>query len=138
MADLHSKSQTPERLHAAVASTTTTLNGEDFDSKTPVPSVGDEDEALDLGLDGEKRDEKRDETDEKQEEIASVQNDELSEDEYPSGIKMFFIVLALVLSVFLLSLDMVSLTLSCILLCDIVNANSLADNRRHRHSQNHR
>ncbi|PNP50732.1 hypothetical protein THARTR1_08353 [Trichoderma harzianum] len=106
MADLHSKSQTPERLHAAVASTTTTLNGEDFDSKTPVPSVGDEDEALDLGFDGEKRDEKRDETDEKQEEIASVQNDELSEDEYPSGIKMFFIVLALVLSVFLLSLDM--------------------------------
>ncbi|PKK49097.1 hypothetical protein CI102_8510 [Trichoderma harzianum] len=106
MADLHSKLQTPERLHAAVASTTTTLNGEDFDSKTPVPSVGDDDEVLDLGLDGEKRDEKRDETDEKQEEIASVQNDELSEDEYPSGIKMFFIVLALVLSVFLLSLDM--------------------------------
>ncbi|KND91555.1 Pantothenate synthetase [Tolypocladium ophioglossoides CBS 100239] len=34
------------------------------------------------------------------------QSDELSEDEYPSGIKMVFIVVALVLSVFLLSLDM--------------------------------
>ncbi|KAF4470261.1 major facilitator superfamily transporter [Fusarium albosuccineum] len=32
--------------------------------------------------------------------------DDLSEDEYPSGIKMFFIVLALVLSVFLFSLDL--------------------------------
>ncbi|UKZ80414.1 hypothetical protein TrVFT333_008173 [Trichoderma virens FT-333] len=103
MADLHPNSQTPSRLHAAVASTATTLNGEDFDSKTPVPSIGDEDEAIDLGLNDEKRDEKQEE---KQEEIASVQNDELSEDEYPSGIKMFFIVLALVLSVFLLSLDM--------------------------------
>lgn len=36
-----------------------------------------------------------------------VQSDELSEDEYPSGIKMVFIVVALVLSIFLLSLDMV-------------------------------
>lgn len=33
--------------------------------------------------------------------------DLLNDDEYPSGLKMFFIVLALVLSVFLFSLDLV-------------------------------
>jgi hypothetical protein len=101
MADLHSNLKTPEQLHAAVASTATTLNGEDFDSKTPVPSIGDGDN-LDLDLD-EKRDGQVVDT------PASVQDDELREDEYPSGLKMFFIVVALVLSVFLLSLDMVSL-----------------------------
>lgn len=36
------------------------------------------------------------------------QEDILNEDEYPTGMKMFFIVLALVLSVFLFSLDLVS------------------------------
>ncbi|KAL7944303.1 MFS general substrate transporter [Trichoderma barbatum] len=106
MADLRPNSQTPERLHAAVASTATTLYGEDLDSKTPVPSVGDEEEALDLDLDDEKREEKKEEVQEEKAVDSSVQNDELSEDEYPSGLKMFFIVLALVLSVFLLSLDM--------------------------------
>lgn len=96
MADLH---QDPEKLHAAVASSATTLNGEDLDSKTPVPSLGEKDD-LDLGFD-----EKREDT-----VVESPAEDgELREDEYPSGIKMFFIVLALVLSVFLLSLDMVSL-----------------------------
>ncbi|KAL6871266.1 MFS general substrate transporter [Trichoderma novae-zelandiae] len=98
MADLHPHSQTPEGLHAAVASTGTTLN-EDFDSKTPVPSIGDND--LDEKRDG-TQDEKREETTVD----SPVRNEELAEDEYPSGIKMFFIVLALVLSVFLLSLDM--------------------------------
>lgn len=38
--------------------------------------------------------------------LSSVHTPE-DEDEYPTGIKMFFIVLALVLSIFLLSLDMV-------------------------------
>lgn len=37
-------------------------------------------------------------------------SEEPSDEEYPSGIKMVFIVVALVLSVFLLSLDMVSLS----------------------------
>ncbi|KAL7795141.1 major facilitator superfamily domain-containing protein [Trichoderma ceciliae] len=97
MADLHSPLRTPERLLATVASTATTLNGEDLDSKTPVPSIADNDEVLGLGLD-----EKRDET----AVDAPVQDEELGEDEYPSGVKMFFIVVALVLSVFLLSLDM--------------------------------
>lgn len=105
MADLHPNSQTPERLRAAVASTATTLSGEDLDSKTPVPSIG-EDEALDLDLD---LDEKREEKQEERAVDSSVEDGELSEDEYPSGMKMFFIVVALVLSVFLLSLDMVSL-----------------------------
>lgn len=96
MADLHLD---PEKLHAAVASSATTLNGEDVDSKTPVPSLGEKDD-LDLGLD-----EKREDT-----VVESPASDgELREDEYPSGLKMFFIVVALVLSVFLLSLDMVSL-----------------------------
>lgn len=35
-------------------------------------------------------------------------SDELSEDEYPSGTKLIFIVVALVLAIFLLALDMVS------------------------------
>lgn len=86
--------QDPAKLHAAVASTGTTLNGEDFDSKTPVPSLGGEKDDLDLGVD------------EKQQESvveSPAEDAELREDEYPSGIKMFFIVLALVLSVFLLS-----------------------------------
>lgn len=100
MAVLHSSSQDPEKLHAAVASTATTLNGEDLDSKTPVPSIGENEDALDLDID-EKRDGTTIDT--------PVQEEELSEDEYPSGLKMFFIVVALVLSVFLLSLDMVSL-----------------------------
>lgn len=95
MTDLY---QDPEKLHAAVASSATTLNGEDLDSKTPVPSLGEKDD-LDLGLD-----EKREDTDTVVE--SPAENGELREDEYPSGIKMFFIVLALVLSVFLLSLDM--------------------------------
>ncbi|KAL7937365.1 MFS general substrate transporter [Trichoderma chlorosporum] len=99
MADFHPDSKPPGRLHAHVASTATTLTGEDLDSKTPVPSVGDDEEPLDLGINDEKRHEKP-------EGMTLVQNDELAEDEYPSGIKMFFIVLALVLSVFLLSLDM--------------------------------
>lgn len=48
--------------------------------------------------------------DEKQHgEEATGQPDELGHDEYPSGIKMFFIVVALVLSVFLFALDLVSL-----------------------------
>ncbi|KAM0246363.1 hypothetical protein ACHAQJ_010257 [Trichoderma viride] len=97
MADLHSSLKTPEQLHAAVASTATTIYGEDLDSKTPVPSIGDEEKELDLDLD-EKREEKIEDT--------PVQEEELREDEYPSGLKMFFIVLALVLAVFLLSLDM--------------------------------
>jgi hypothetical protein len=36
-------------------------------------------------------------------------SEELSIDEYPSGIKLLFIVVALVMSIFLLALDMVSL-----------------------------
>lgn len=35
-------------------------------------------------------------------------SDELSEDEYPTGTKLIFIVVALVLAIFLLALDMVS------------------------------
>ncbi|PNP39012.1 hypothetical protein TGAM01_v205308 [Trichoderma gamsii] len=94
MADSH---QDPAKLHAAVASTGTTLNGEDFDSKTPVPSLGGEKDDLDLAVDEKQQDSV----------IESPADDgELREDEYPSGIKMFFIVVALVLSVFLLSLDM--------------------------------
>lgn len=96
MADSH---QDPAKLRAAVASTATTLNGEDFDSKTPVPSLGEKDD-LDLGLDEKHQDTVVE---------SAAEDGELREDEYPSGIKMFFIVLALVLSVFLLSLDMVSL-----------------------------
>lgn len=103
MADLHRNSQTPEGLHAAIASTGTTLR-EDMDSKTPVPSIGDNYDGLD-----EKREDKPDEKREETTVDSPVQNEELAEDEYPSGLKMFFIVLALVLSVFLLSLDMVSL-----------------------------
>jgi hypothetical protein len=90
----------PAKLHAAVASTATTLNGEDLDSKTPVPSLGGEKDDLDLGVDEKQQDSVVE---------APTEDGELREDEYPSGIKMFFIVLALVLSVFLLSLDMVSL-----------------------------
>ncbi|KAL7923089.1 major facilitator superfamily domain-containing protein [Trichoderma austrokoningii] len=93
MADSH---QDPARLHAAVASTGTTLDGEDSNSKTPVPSLGEKD-GLDLGIE-EKQQESVVET--------PTEDGELREDEYPSGIKMFFIVLALVLSVFLMSLDM--------------------------------
>lgn len=97
MADSH---QDPAKLHAAVASTGTTLNGEDFDSKTPVPSLGGEKDDLDLGVDEKQLDSVVE---------SSAEDGELREDEYPSGIKMFFIVVALVMSVFLLSLDMVSL-----------------------------
>jgi hypothetical protein len=39
--------------------------------------------------------------------------DETDDVEYPSGLKMFFIVLALVLSIFLLALDMVSNIVFC-------------------------
>lgn len=39
--------------------------------------------------------------------IASSHTDEAPEEEYPSGMKMFFIVVALVFSIFLLALDMV-------------------------------
>lgn len=39
---------------------------------------------------------------------ATVAGEDVDEAEYPTGIKMFFIVLALVLSVFLFSLDLVS------------------------------
>ncbi|PTB67607.1 MFS general substrate transporter [Trichoderma citrinoviride] len=101
MTDMHRHSQTPEGLHATVASTGTTLN-EDMDSKTPVPSIKDNYDGLD-----EKRDEPSDEKREETTVDSPVQNEELAENEYPSGIKMFFIVLALVLSVFLLSLDMI-------------------------------
>ncbi|KAK1251186.1 hypothetical protein MKX07_005741 [Trichoderma sp. CBMAI-0711] len=101
MAELHRNSQTPEGLHAAIASTGTTLR-EDMDSKTPVPSIGDNYDGLDEKQEDRPADEKREETTVD----SPVQNEELADDEYPSGIKMFFIVLALVLSVFLLSLDM--------------------------------
>lgn len=40
----------------------------------------------------------------------SSKADDAPETEYPKGMKMFFIVLALVLSIFLLALDMVSAT----------------------------
>lgn len=39
---------------------------------------------------------------------SDIPSDQLRDDEYPSGFQMFFIILALVLGVFLLSLDMVS------------------------------
>lgn len=76
-----------------------------MDSKTPVPSIGDNYDGLDEKQEDRPADEKREETTVD----SPVPNEELADDEYPSGIKMFFIVLALVLSVFLLSLDMVSL-----------------------------
>lgn len=40
-------------------------------------------------------------------EAAAEQAEEMSEDEYPSGTKLIFIVVALVLAIFLLALDMV-------------------------------
>ncbi|EGR52888.1 uncharacterized protein TRIREDRAFT_53503 [Trichoderma reesei QM6a] len=73
-----------------------------MDSKTPVPSIGDNYDGLDEKQEDRPADEKREETTVD----SPVPNEELADDEYPSGIKMFFIVLALVLSVFLLSLDM--------------------------------
>ncbi|KAH6610121.1 major facilitator superfamily domain [Trichoderma cornu-damae] len=110
MADLRSPSQTPEKLHAAVASAATTLNDEEFDSKTPAPSIGELDDEVDLDIDlGEKQDEKEDEkaVETAVEDAGEAEDaEELSDEEYPSGIKMFFIVVALVLSVFLLSLDL--------------------------------
>ncbi|KAF7554898.1 hypothetical protein G7046_g6689 [Stylonectria norvegica] len=72
--------------HERAASAASTLRGDD---------VVDEKKGDDEGtLDGDVG------TDEQSE------GDELNDDEYPSGLKMFFIVIALVLSVFLLSLDM--------------------------------
>ena len=44
---------------------------------------------------------------EEEKETTEERENVLNDDEYPSGLKMFFIVVALVLSVFLLSLDMV-------------------------------
>lgn len=64
-------------------------------------------------------------------------SDELSEDEYPKGIKLAFIVVALVLSIFLLSLDMVRFT---IIPSDgrATTANTGSDHCRDGYSQNHR
>lgn len=54
---------------------------------------------------------------EKLDDVSSTVADDVSDDtEYPSGIKMVFIVVALVMSVFLLSLDMVSRAFNCPLL----------------------
>ncbi|RMJ12577.1 hypothetical protein BHE90_008421 [Fusarium euwallaceae] len=84
-------------------------------SKLEVPEVPDRPESATSTLRGEDLQEKKEEDvqDKKEdEEVEDVTDgtvdggDELSEDEYPSGIKMFFIVLALVLSVFLFSLDL--------------------------------
>lgn len=78
-------------------------------TKLEVPDVPDRPESTTSTLRGEDVQEKKE-----GEELEDVTDgtvdggDELSEDEYPSGIKMFFIVLALVLSVFLFSLDLVS------------------------------
>lgn len=55
-------------------------------------------------------DEKQQDKQEKQDDVSSNAATDVPDDtEYPSGIKMFFIVVALVMSIFLLSLDMVSL-----------------------------
>ncbi|RSL85776.1 hypothetical protein CEP51_003150 [Fusarium floridanum] len=85
-------------------------------SKLEVPEVPDRPESATSTLRGEDLQEKKKEEDvqdkKEDEEVEDVTDgtvdggDELSEDEYPSGIKMFFIVLALVLSVFLFSLDL--------------------------------
>mgnify|MGYP000959005701 CR=1 FL=1 len=77
-------------------------------TKLEVPNVPDRPESTTSTLRGEDVQEKKE-----GEELEDITDgtvdgaDELSEDEYPSGIKMFFIVLALVLSVFLFSLDLV-------------------------------
>lgn len=58
-------------------------------------------------------DNQHDEKQEKQDEVSSnAATDVADETEYPSGIKMVFIVVALVMSIFLLSLDMVSIPFS--------------------------
>ncbi|KAI8717511.1 MFS domain-containing protein [Fusarium sp. LHS14.1] len=76
-------------------------------SKLEVPEVPDRPESTTSTLRGEDVQEKKEDQEVEDIDDGTVDGgDELSEDEYPSGIKMFFIVLALVLSVFLFSLDL--------------------------------
>ncbi|KAM0425136.1 hypothetical protein ACHAPT_009697 [Fusarium lateritium] len=76
-------------------------------NKLEVPDVPDRPESTTSTLRGEEVQEKKEEQEVEDITDGTVDGgDELSEDEYPSGIKMFFIVLALVLSVFLFSLDL--------------------------------
>lgn len=77
-------------------STASTLHEEE------IPSVLDEK----VGQETDNGSDKASEKASKQDQELGIAGDE-PEQEYPSGFKMFFIVLALVLSVFLLSLDMV-------------------------------
>ena len=82
-------------------------------SKLEVPEVPDRPESTTSTLRGEDVQEKKEDQEVEDIDDGTVDGgDELSEDEYPSGIKMFFIVLALVLSVFLFSLDLVGHSLT--------------------------
>ena len=94
MADSPSTLQIPKPTDGTgnmPSTTTSTLAGDDFalDKKDADHSLSD-----DVGEEKEKEE---------------PDSEELSSDEYPSGVKLLFIVFALVMSIFLLALDMVSL-----------------------------
>lgn len=84
------------RDHERPTSTASTVVNEDVPSVIDEKVGRDQDNASDKGSETEKASKKDVEAGEEDDGV-----------EYPSGLKMFFIVLALVLSVFLLSLDMV-------------------------------
>ncbi|KAF4966565.1 hypothetical protein FSARC_5807 [Fusarium sarcochroum] len=90
----------PNKLEVPAAaerpeSTTSTLRGEDVAEKKEEAQIDDE-----------KKEQKLDEDLETGTVEGNNDSDELGEDEYPTGINMFFIVLALVMAVFLFSLDL--------------------------------
>jgi hypothetical protein len=79
-------------------SSASTIAGDQVSDKAAYLSGGDDD----------KHDESLEKL-EKQDEVASTAATEVPDEiEYPSGIKLLFIVVALVMSIFLLALDMVS------------------------------
>jgi len=77
-----------------------------------VPATTDRPESTTSTLRGEDVQEKKEEKQDEDVEAGTVSgnndSDEVDEDEYPTGINMFFIVLALVMAVFLFSLDLVT------------------------------
>lgn len=87
--------EVPREQPGWATSTTSTLAGDDHALEKNIPYAS----SVGAGGDGKT---------ELDSEKAVAQPGEPSEDEYPSGTKLAFIVVALVLAIFLLALDMVS------------------------------
>lgn len=108
-------------------------------SSEPFLVVDDDERSSTPKLDGETIDEKKNDSSEDtdMEALEKTPDAEASQEEYPSGLRFFFVIVALVLSTFLIALDMVKFVLDSLRKCILIMLTWNKDNRCNGHSKDH-